>query len=697
MPRQLQSKIHSDFSSENYKWEIYQSQLQDLFDTYTGGEDFNSHLIREYNRKIERLNRSEELYLSPYDAGYSLTSNTVDGLKLSLDLNYLNEGDYTQSEVGGSNFLLTSRYGPNPVFTRASGATYRYSDGYLRYAPENLLLRSQDFSTTWNTTGYGTVLTGATTTAPDNISTAPKLACSTSAVQHGINQSISILGGVQYVFSCYAKKSELTRVALAAYDGSSYFLSATFDLVTGTVVSLGNGTGPASITYIGNDWYRCEVTGISGASASGTRNFQIRPNLGGAYNETTAGDGTSGIYIWGAQLERHSSARPYISTVASQVFGPRFEYDTSGNPIGLLVEESSANLLTYSEQFDNAAWTVLSGGSNTLTVSSNQATSPNNTTSADLVSEIAVSQAHTIYTSAGLFSSVNSTSYTISVFVKKGNGASAPDIVQLTFRSNGFGTSQYANFNITGTGSVTASSGGTAQINSVGSGWYRCSFTAVATSTATDSGFAFGFVNNDPNAVRLPSYLGQTTSNAYIWGAQLEAKSFATSYIPTVASTASRSADVCSISGSDFTSIWFNASEGTIVVQGDRNNTSTTGTPDLLNIGNGTTDEYMALTRYIGTEERFIVVDGTSPQVVINAGAAIAADTSFTIAAAYKLNDFAATLNGAAAVTDTAGTLPTVDRMEIGGRSGRELNGHIRAIKIYKKRLTDALIRLLPL
>jgi hypothetical protein len=180
------------------------------------------------------------------------------------------------------------------------------------------------------------------------------------------------------------------------------------------------------------------------------------------------------------------------------------------------------NLLTFTEQFDNAAWVV---GSPATTVSANQIAAPDGTLTADRLTEEATSAVHYRSQNASI---VSGSVYTISMYVKKGIGATAPDWVQLTHGSPAFGASQHANFNIS-TGAVGTVVGGTAQISDAGSGWYRLSFTATAISTTT-AACGLVFTNNNNAAGRTPSYLGAITSDVYLWGAQLETGSTATAY-----------------------------------------------------------------------------------------------------------------------------------------------------------------------
>jgi len=70
MPRRLQSKIHSEKSTVAQIWTDYKQQIIDLWNTSQSKADFNDHLIREFNRKINRFNKSSDLFIKPFDGGY---------------------------------------------------------------------------------------------------------------------------------------------------------------------------------------------------------------------------------------------------------------------------------------------------------------------------------------------------------------------------------------------------------------------------------------------------------------------------------------------------------------------------------------------------------------------------------------------------------------------------------------------------
>lgn len=169
--------------------------------------------------------------------------------------------------------------------------------------------------------------------------------------------------------------------------------------------------------------------------------------------------------------------------------------------------------------------------------------------------------------------------------------------------------------------------------------------------------------------------------------AQLEAGAFPTSYIPTTSASVVRSVDVCSITGSDFTG-FYNQSEGTFLTQSIK--TSTNANSFIFHASDNSFVN--------GTDLRYATV--TTPSSVINVASAgqvigfsgtITSGASAKQALAYKLNDCAYSLNGASAITDTSALIPTVNRINFGSAyTGQLLNGHIAAMRYYKKRLANA-------
>jgi hypothetical protein len=177
------------------------------------------------------------------------------------------------------------------------------------------------------------------------------------------------------------------------------------------------------------------------------------------------------------------------------------------------------------------------------------------------------------------------------------------------------------------------------------------------------------------------------TADVLVYGCQIELGSIASSYIPTVASTATRVADSCVMTGTNFSS-WFNATEGTLLAHAIRGRTSDIGR--IATVNDNTANESIELAA--DTSGEFIVVDGGSTLANITPGT-VTANTAFKIAGAYKLNDVQAALGGTLGTADTSVTMPTVDRLMIGQQAGASpvyLNGTISLLKYWPTRLTNA-------
>jgi hypothetical protein len=508
-------------------------------------------------------------------------------------------------------------------------------------------------------------------------------------------------------------------------------------------------------------------------------------------------------------LSNSASLDPYVPTPgaapsSTAYYGPRFDYDpVTLLPRGLLIEEQRTNALTYSDQFDNAAWvkvsttvfpnqnpaetsgaerratgatamlgtstpatyntstgvgtatrtdpsnssgvtftvpnasslyavnisntgattmqirinalngtvvaTILPGVGGTFPVSGMSAgtpiialtsstdgttasftvnsvrelvggsiISPDGTANADKVVENTASAPHAVYAA---FTYAAGTTYAASVYAKAaerswiylGADTSAAEAVFFNLATGTVGSQ--------GTGYVGS-------IQNVGNGWYRCTVIITQATALPPNFFVVGLATGDNTA----SYTGNGTSGVFLYGAQLEVGTFATSYIPTIASTVTRSADVATITGSLF-SQWWNANEGAFLLEYAQ--------------GTGTTAR-AATVASDGTNSNTIemYIDGSNDATTLPfygvyvAGAAQAA-LSFAVAAqnathkmgtAYQANNFAGSVDGSTAATDTSGALPTVNRLNIGSSgtaAGAFANGHIRSIRYVPVRAAD--------
>jgi hypothetical protein len=212
----------------------------------------------------------------------------------------------------------------------------------------------------------------------------------------------------------------------------------------------------------------------------------------------------------------------------------------------------------------------------------------------------------------------------------------------------------------------------------------------TATFTFTDATVAFA-----SNFVRLYYTNGLAIDITLRIGMpQLEQGAFATSVIPTSGTTVTRSADVASITGSNFSS-WYRQDEGTLFAEGSSSEAVPSGTfPQLVSISDGTTSN----------EIRNGYASATSGGLTVTVAGATQANLSVSttairrkITSTYKLDDFAVTINGSAVGTDTSGTIPTVDQIRFGARptGGNPFNGHIRQLAYWPQRLPNSILQTL--
>jgi hypothetical protein len=218
-----------------------------------------------------------------------------------------------------------------------------------------------------------------------------------------------------------------------------------------------------------------------------------------------------------------------IELVATGV--PRLDYTGGGCP-SFLFEPQSTNLITYSEDFSNADWTK-TGSS----ITSNVIISPDGDLNGDKLSEDSNNTTH--FLKSGLISSSASTYYTTSFFVKY-NGRHLQILGSTGSEGGG-----YVNFDLIN-GEVGSSDQITGSIESIGNGWYICSATNITTSSATEIRL-IPFLCTSKTSSRGESYAGDGISGIYLYGAQIEEQSYATSYIPTAGVTATRIADVATV------------------------------------------------------------------------------------------------------------------------------------------------------
>jgi hypothetical protein len=568
-------------------------------------------------------------------------------------------------------FLTNTTLDPRITFSRTTNATLVDATGRVTYAPNNLMLQSEASNAfPWTRVQASVIGDVPGVIAPNGTETADFLQENTVNSEHYDNQSVSVTAGVTYVYSRFYKGTGAGnrivwhRVAGVANAG-----------VTFNPDTLSGIGGASFVEYYPNGWIRVATIFTSPSTGNAILRAQIREGAVSPGVQSYLGDGSSGFYTWGAQLEAvtyQTTPSTYVQTVASAYYGPRFDYNpVTLAPRGLLIEEQRANLALYSEQFDNAAWSKAAGS-----VTANATTSPDGTTNADRFTADGSSNPHAAQQTV----TYTAAAHTFTAYAKRDTN----NFVQLRFGAAAIaGGTGFANFDLNaGTVGTIGAGLSAASITPAGNGWYRCTITGTTAATSTVIGFYVVASATAPSAE-----VNSLATSVFLYGAQLEAGSFPTSYIPTVASTVTRAADVATITGTNFSS-WYNQSEGTIVASADSvRPTGISPATRVFQFDDGTVNNNIRS----GSTATLQVVDAGVTQVNITATPAITFDgTVFKFASAYKLNDFATVTTGAVA-TDTSGTVPTVTQLSLGGPStSGVLNGHLRTFTFYPSRLTNA-------
>jgi hypothetical protein len=621
------------------------------------------------------------------------------------------------------------------TFTRSSAATYIGYDGLLKIAASseprfdhdpitgeslgllieeqrtNLFTYSENFDNAAWVKGNSTIIANAAI-APDGTLTADKHTEDTNNSAHSLVYVFSAVSGNTYTASYYMKSGERTEI-LIGFDpslGFSTYQYGRFNLVTGVATTF-LGSPILSITAVGNGWYRCSVT----ATATGTgNNAQVSTQIHNGATNVYTGNGTSGLYIWGAQLEQGAfptsytpSADSFTSRASTGTFigsdglvktaainTARYNYNPMNLKLApkLLLEPAATNLLTYSEQFDNVIWEHGVGGNLGISVTADNTTSPDGTTNADKITNDAGATSLFQYDLTVTASSTND--YTASIFVKAGTATKF--VLNCYYVSN-------AEDNIlfdltTGTYVSGATAANQASIIAMGNGWYRVSFVLTRDATGTRTAMVFrGW--GMAGTVRGNGVIGEYY---YAWGAQLEVGTTATSYIPTTSAQVTRSADVSSssaatrpadnavITGTNFSS-WYRQDEGTLAL--------TAKIPVALGA-----NEFGQLAQLdntiVGTRLCLFVNPYKSTGLYFENNYVIQADAykqyteSLTTrqAIGYKANDIAYSNGNDIIYTDTSATIPTFTNLKIGMGTYNNIVGvrTISKLAYYPKRLSNA-------
>jgi hypothetical protein len=558
---------------------------------------------------------------------------------------------------------------PRVTFARASTARY-YNGVTTAKAEENLLLQSQNLTLSpWflNIANSATVTANAGT-APDGTTTAT--ACVFVAQFACQVQNLTTVSGLNYTISFFARRiSGNTALHI------NHFQSATGDNTAFTIT---------------NDWVRYSVT-VQGRTGGGTVQIGVQDRNASGFGE---------ILIWGFQVEQRSAVTAYTPTTTQPITNyvpvllsaannvARFDHNpVTGESLGLLIEEQRTNLILRSEDIANASWPKVNA-----TITANTIVAPDGTLTGDqLVSSVGTSNQQI----QQLTSTTNTSAHSLSVYIKAAGFSFAR---VRAVEGTTFGRAVFIDVDLSTGATVRTGVAGGATLNSssvtaVGNGWYRAaiSFTLGGANTSTSSAV---YLNDGTDSFTVT---GDGYSGIFIWGAQLEVGAFPTSYIPTVASQVTRSADAASMTGANFSS-WYRPDEGTLYAEvayfGGL--IGTAAGSNVITIDDGTTNNFM----YMRT-----VRDPSAPQAdfqVVASGVVqldspglvpVVANTVYKRAIAYATNNTQEANNGSFdGALDTSFIAPVVNRFAI---SIGNVGLHARKIAFYPLRVTDAQLQAL--
>jgi len=363
-----------------------------------------------------------------------------------------------------------------------------------------------------------------------------------------------------------------------------------------------------------------------------------------------------------------------IEEVASNV--PRLDYQGATCGPRLLLEPTRTNLALQSETFQTT-WAP-----QTVTITANATTAPNGTLTADkIVAAVGAGTAaqhrvdQTTVSAAG--------AYTFSVYAKKAE-------TQYIFLRIGTSLGAYCDLN---NGQILGVSVGiTAKSEDAGNGWYRIIITNAAASANEVIRINLAVTVGNLN------FIGNGTDGAFIWGAQYEAGSYATSYTgATTTAAVTRLADACSKTG---ISSLIGQTEGTFYVEVNASVLSQMAASDgqrIMMASDGTNANRVIMNFYIDGSNRlaeFGVISGNVVQSLIGVSTT-GGNKTYKIAAAYKTNDFVLYVDGVQVGTDTSGSTfsgTTLSRLDVGqDRTGTlQQSNPIAQVLLFKTRLTNA-------
>jgi hypothetical protein len=579
--------------------------------------------------------------------------------------------------------------------TRATTATRVNSQGFIEGTPYNLLQYSEQFhNTAWTKTTVS--VTANTTTAPNGTLTADTLSVGIdpSPLRHRLfsaNHSSQVIG-TPYTGSFYLKANQHQWIQVIGIIGFSIGVWANFDLINGVIGNTGGVDTTATITNVGNGWYRCTVSGV--ATATLTTGFEvlvINNTNGSRYPSYQSLVAQDVCYVWGAQLVQGSTPKDYFPTT-NRLNVPRIDYSNGGCP-SILVEPQRTNLALRSEEFNDAYWTKANLNTSGTPSWINALLSPDGTQNAEILIPNNTTNAHQISKADAGY--VADTNFTFSCFLKE-NGfryAALTLVLRIggTFQETASALIDLQSKTIT----ISTSNIIFRDVKVQNLGDFQNGFTRYSISVKTP------ILGSDRLDIQIrcvdssgASILGDNVGGFGVWGAQLEAGSNATSYIPTIASTVTRNADVISKTGiSDL----IGQSEGTIFVDFNLSTIGANTGGGIIELspsgGSDSETNRILIWKNISSKQIAFQIRAGSTTNIFNSIFSAPSDGKVKVGIAYKSGDTILSVNGSiVARSETFNFSQTLNFIKLGSYASVNfsINDTINQVLLLKTRLSNA-------
>jgi len=654
-------------------------------------------------------------------------------------------GEQTLAQIAGVNPTLDLQFDSPRTFDRITYArtsigTYFDADGWLKIAAAgvprieyepvtkelkgflieesraNLVTNTEQFdATSWAFT-RSTVAQNVEI-APDGSRTAAKLVEDTSTgARYVLANNVTVSASTTYTASAYFKAGERGFAGILLGEGAvSVAYAVKINLSDGSFAGEEIFGSPTSTAYriynVGNGWFRLSVAANVGAFTT----MDVRLYVSSSATLSYTGDGKSGIYVWGAQLEAGAfptsyapSTQAWTDRTGSSGTANATFYNSAGilqttsgavarttynpNPDKLhlapklLLEPERTNLFLQSENL-NTTWSITRG-----TPTASTTTTPDGDSSSKYILLVNDGTSGSTYARQSV-SVTSGVAYTGSYYFKRGTHTGTVSISNFNGSSVSFNP-ETKEITFAGTEYISGS------IVELPNGWFRLIGTFIASSTATYT-------------VSAISFTASVGTTAYCWGAQLEEGYGPTSYIATTTATVkryadshtstalTRAADNASMTGTAF-SDWYRFDEGTIYAEADSNGAMLSGSVTSGGVFSVSSSPVSLAANSIYVQ----LNEGSGIQLAaFNSGSSqgTTAIPGYTFGSTVKIaggiffnNAALQSSTSPTPATDTSFNTPTaVNRAYIGSNvpGSRALNGHIKRLAFFPARLSNAILR----